>query len=226
MTTGDAILQAIIADPEDITSRLVYADWLDEHGDQLDHLRAEFIRAQCRIADMPACLAPGKVGTCPHCKEIERLARREQEILDTRISPLIDVPNWMTGRPTLEQFWRWQTFGIHASLGWRALEFRRGFVEVVNLSAEEWFRCGPELVQQTPLCEVSLANMMPQEIRLVDGRLVWVFPRDLATVEHWRDDLLSTLYLYYKSAASAQKTMNRDLLAHARNKALQLKETT
>ncbi|MDY3558293.1 TIGR02996 domain-containing protein [Gemmata sp. JC673] len=38
-----ALLDAIIAEPDEDTPRLVYADWLDEHG---GHERAELIRAQ------------------------------------------------------------------------------------------------------------------------------------------------------------------------------------
>jgi uncharacterized protein (TIGR02996 family) len=46
-TTEQALLAAIWADPHDDTPRLVYADWLDEHG-QPD--RAEFVRVQCELA--------------------------------------------------------------------------------------------------------------------------------------------------------------------------------
>ncbi len=42
-----AFLRAINDGPDDDTPRLVYADWLDEHGDPQ---RAELIRVQCRIA--------------------------------------------------------------------------------------------------------------------------------------------------------------------------------
>jgi uncharacterized protein (TIGR02996 family) len=51
MTAGDeqALLQAMIADPEDDGPRLVYSDWLEEHG-RLD--RAEFIRIECELARM------------------------------------------------------------------------------------------------------------------------------------------------------------------------------
>src|SRR5262245_17786546 len=42
----EAFLQAIIDDPDDDTPRLIFADWLDEHGDPE---RAEFIRLQCEI---------------------------------------------------------------------------------------------------------------------------------------------------------------------------------
>jgi uncharacterized protein (TIGR02996 family) len=47
MTPDDAFLQDIILHPDDDTPRLIYADWLDDHG-QAD--RAEFIRLQCRLA--------------------------------------------------------------------------------------------------------------------------------------------------------------------------------
>jgi uncharacterized protein (TIGR02996 family) len=40
-------LDAIRANPDDDVSRLVYADWLDEHGDAA---RADFIRTQVRLA--------------------------------------------------------------------------------------------------------------------------------------------------------------------------------
>jgi uncharacterized protein (TIGR02996 family) len=43
MTDRDALLAAVIARPEDDLPRLVFADWLDEHGEPA---RATFIRAQ------------------------------------------------------------------------------------------------------------------------------------------------------------------------------------
>jgi uncharacterized protein (TIGR02996 family) len=46
MTHDEAFLQAIIETPDDDTPRLVYADWLEEHGDAD---RAEFIRAQVQL---------------------------------------------------------------------------------------------------------------------------------------------------------------------------------
>jgi uncharacterized protein (TIGR02996 family) len=49
MATDDALLRAVLADPDDDAPRLIYADWLDEHGD-CD--RAEFIRIQCELARM------------------------------------------------------------------------------------------------------------------------------------------------------------------------------
>lgn len=48
----DALLQAITDSPEDDTVRLVFADWLDEHGDEADRTHAELIRAQVELANL------------------------------------------------------------------------------------------------------------------------------------------------------------------------------
>jgi len=47
MTDGDALYQAILDAPDDDAPRLVWADWLDEHGDPD---RAAFVRLQCQWA--------------------------------------------------------------------------------------------------------------------------------------------------------------------------------
>jgi uncharacterized protein (TIGR02996 family) len=51
MKPDDAFLADIVAHPDDDAPRLIYADWLDDHG-KAD--RAEFIRLQCRIVRAPA----------------------------------------------------------------------------------------------------------------------------------------------------------------------------
>jgi uncharacterized protein (TIGR02996 family) len=50
MNDQDMLLQAIRDDPGDAVVRLVYADWLEEQG-ELD--RAELVRLQCRLAELP-----------------------------------------------------------------------------------------------------------------------------------------------------------------------------
>jgi uncharacterized protein (TIGR02996 family) len=45
-----AFLQAILEAPEDDAPRLVFADWLDDHGGAAEQARAEFIRAQIELA--------------------------------------------------------------------------------------------------------------------------------------------------------------------------------
>jgi uncharacterized protein (TIGR02996 family) len=48
MTTELGFLQAILADPDDDTHRLVYADWLDERDD----LRGRYLRLEVRLAEL------------------------------------------------------------------------------------------------------------------------------------------------------------------------------
>jgi uncharacterized protein (TIGR02996 family) len=50
MTDRDALLRAICDAPDDDAPRLIYADWLDEHGDPR---QAEFIRVQIELAQVP-----------------------------------------------------------------------------------------------------------------------------------------------------------------------------
>ncbi|MCI0700590.1 MAG: TIGR02996 domain-containing protein [Planctomycetia bacterium] len=47
MNEREALLKAICENPDDDTPRLVFADWLQENGDEA---RAEFIRAQIELA--------------------------------------------------------------------------------------------------------------------------------------------------------------------------------
>ena len=49
MSDEDAFVHSILDDPDDDTSRLVFADWLEEH-DRASH--AELIRVQCELASL------------------------------------------------------------------------------------------------------------------------------------------------------------------------------
>ncbi len=50
MTHDEAFLQDVLARPGDDVPRLIYADWLEDHGQEA---RAEFIRTQCELAKLP-----------------------------------------------------------------------------------------------------------------------------------------------------------------------------
>src|SRR5215216_1158299 len=52
-TTEAGFLHDIREHPEDDAPRLIYADWLEEHGDETDRARADLIRVQCRLAQLP-----------------------------------------------------------------------------------------------------------------------------------------------------------------------------
>jgi uncharacterized protein (TIGR02996 family) len=51
--TDDAFLQTIQEKPSDDTTRLIYADWLEERDDEVSLTRARFIRADCELALLP-----------------------------------------------------------------------------------------------------------------------------------------------------------------------------
>ena len=78
-----AFWNAIRANPYDDTPRLVYADWLQEHGDEP---RAEFIRVQCALARLPHDRRKSRT-------DRKRLESRERELLsahrDEWLAPLV-----------------------------------------------------------------------------------------------------------------------------------------
>src|SRR3954451_2032774 len=102
MGQEDAFLQAIFEEPDDDTHRLVYADWLEEHGRPE---RAEFLRVQVELAALGegdgrrASLEP---------RERELLARHEGD--------------WAAGLPGLVDFWVFRR-GFVEEVGLSAREF-------------------------------------------------------------------------------------------------------
>jgi uncharacterized protein (TIGR02996 family) len=103
MTNRDALLAAIRADPDDDVPRLVYADWLDEHGQPE---RAELIRVQCALAPLPSGDA-----------RLESLRERERALLSTHRRA------WAAELPPLDGV-RWGPFerGFVARAEFRSLK--------------------------------------------------------------------------------------------------------
>ncbi len=160
--THQGFLQAILAEPDDDTHRLVYADWLDEHGEEE---RAEFIRVQCELAKV-RCLCRNDDGTwngaCAFCNSNE-LRRRERELLDgdqDGDSWFLGFEGYDLGTLQPKSFSpNDPPFGI----------IRRGFVESVTLSSEDWLQHGDALVQAAPLREVRLTTL-PEVQRVRVGK--------------------------------------------------------
>jgi uncharacterized protein (TIGR02996 family) len=78
MSDEAALLSAIIHHPDEDTPRLAYADWLDENDDPD---RAEFIRVQIRLADMP----PGDPDWVDLTARQSELACRLKHLFLTRV---------------------------------------------------------------------------------------------------------------------------------------------
>src|SRR5262249_24085793 len=80
-SAGDALLQDVIAHPDEDGPRLIYADWIEENGRPE---RAEFIRVQCELARLPA--------NHSHRKKLEA---REEALWDEHFAEWRqEVPHW------------------------------------------------------------------------------------------------------------------------------------
>ena len=122
MTQDEVFLQDILARPEDDAPRLVYADWLDDHGDET---RAEFIRLQIELANLEPWGArrPG-------------LEQRQKRLLK------LHSRQWGEG----------MVRKVYGS------EFRRGFVERVELPPNVFLANADELFRRFPLRRLRLGS--------------------------------------------------------------------
>lgn len=155
LATDAGFLEAICADPADTSVRLIYADWLQEHG---GNEYAEFIRVQVELADLEGrmknlstgevkplrCDDKGHWLTCPDTEKCEALRRREAELLEH---------NWMAWAG--QELLRFVNF--YGRRG--APAFRRGFVEVVECRCDQWMEHGPAIVRRQPVREVRLSDI-------------------------------------------------------------------
>jgi uncharacterized protein (TIGR02996 family) len=146
MDLHDAFLKDILGNPADDTPRLVYADWLDEQGDEA---RAELIRAQCELAAWPCdCDTSEERVYHDECRCKERAALRGREVLllaahsDDWVAPLTEALGW----PLVK--------------GGR-FAFRRGFPAEVDLPCEEFLRHAGALFSLAPLGRVHLTDRKP-----------------------------------------------------------------
>ncbi|MCI0703025.1 MAG: TIGR02996 domain-containing protein [Planctomycetia bacterium] len=136
MPTDDqrALWSAIRANPLEDTPRLMYADWLQENGDEA---RAEFIRLQCSITHLDPDRRKGK-------KQRLALEAREKELFT------VHRDKWLAPfQAILTASYRWDSGGRWFS-GARFVEmpFRRGFLagaEFTLISARMLAEAGDEL---------------------------------------------------------------------------------
>src|SRR5438105_4256662 len=124
MSERDAILSAILADPADDVSRLVYADWLEETGRPVAVARARFIRLQIELArGIPDRHFPERVSEIT--EELDALAAQWSRAW------LAELP-----APVAKAIWK-RRLGAGA--------FRRGFVDGVTLETDTFIETAPAL---------------------------------------------------------------------------------
>jgi uncharacterized protein (TIGR02996 family) len=131
MTYHDAFRQAILEQPDDYTHRLVYADWLQERGEEA---RAAFIRAQCS----------------PDPPVLEVARDLDGRIMDiTNPEQPSSPPEWLNPEVDLA--------GLPGGRG-DIYRFERGFVAAVHLSAVSWFQNAWIILARHPIQMVSLTK--------------------------------------------------------------------
>lgn len=149
-----ALMRAIVENPADNTSRLVYADWLTEYGDTNDCPRAELIRVQVELAGYEG------YEESTAARRFHVLRHRERVLIETgRLAHWFD---W-AGRPaefgeSLHLCW-WP--GGALNTGRVEGELSRGFVGSVSLNLAAWLAYGPDLVRAHPLEKVWLLDRTP-----------------------------------------------------------------
>jgi uncharacterized protein (TIGR02996 family) len=133
MTHDEAFLQAIREAPDDDGPRLVYADWLEDHG-QAE--RAEFIRVQCERARRDE--------EDPRAKALhQRAGELLQAHWEEWVEPLRKAT--LPLGPQFGEFWLWR----YSPEG--LAKFRRGFVDTLTLGTEEFLTRVGVLARLLPL---------------------------------------------------------------------------
>jgi uncharacterized protein (TIGR02996 family) len=168
MSERDAFIQALIEAPNDDTPRLIYADWLEEHGDSE---RAELIRVQVERArlEMDGSASQAMFAflqKTPYYGALEmdwdaidpgvarRIALRERE----RELPRGHVRTWQDAEVPRRVGMLWQ--------GW---ELERGFFAKGTVrNAQELARFAGEVFRQVPLRHLELSSFPPAQAALLN----------------------------------------------------------
>lgn len=167
MTEHDALLRSILDNPDDDTVRLVYADHLQENGEEE---RAEFIRVQCRTAQpgLMCIQATGNdaedestkaCGSCMVCS----LWRREQELLAE------NAERWFPAWQAMTSEW--------GDVCGRSV-CRRGFIETPVCTAADWLAHAGAICVAHPVRRVTLTTWPGHEYIQNDGVRTWSVPKE------------------------------------------------
>jgi len=142
---GAALLEAVLAAPDDDEPRLVYADWLTEQGDP----RGEFILVQIELARLGGDDATGPRAEELRAREAALFAKHKKgwQALAPggRVELTIGDRRWVHGSPT-----KW--------------EFCRGFARAVTMNAADLVANSELLFAREPVERVHLTNGDLEEV--------------------------------------------------------------
>jgi len=149
MTDRMAMLQSVLANPDEDIPRLVYADWLEEFGNDADVARAHFIRIEIEAEGLPA--------NSPERIEAESTAAKLFNKHGTTWNA--ELPNWGAWYDS-------------------SLVYRRGFVEELRTVFRRFASDGDELLRAAPITRLKLTGEN-RNVRAIGhfrdlSRIVWL----------------------------------------------------
>ncbi len=162
----EAFMSAIIETPEDDTPRLIYADWLEEHGQPE---RAEFIRVQCELATIAQ--------NDPRRPELEG---REQELFAAHGA------EWMAGIPYVQL-----RSPENDPLTTEHVLVQRGFIGRAVVDGETAVQHGEALGQQ-PLACLRIQNITLSVLDRLRQNAIFQPVRHLRFEEENLQDVVNT----------------------------------
>jgi uncharacterized protein (TIGR02996 family) len=171
-------LDDIRAHPADDAPRLIYADWLQDHGEEE---RAEFIRVQCELAQVQLKIDALDRADALFPLRFADMTLRHDTLLPRMRSLLLANEHWDSlPFPSFAENFHDGTIHPHSRM------FSRGFVGAVVCPWEIWESHGPALVARHPIERVTLAGMRPRvskfhddipHAREIEGKPFWEWDR-------------------------------------------------
>lgn len=135
---GRRLHDAVLADPEDIEARLVFADWLSERGDP----RGEFIHLQCALG-RPLVNAAGRAWMRPaYAGDPKELEKRERKLLSEH------QKQWVAPVRSTIRTWNWS----------------RGFIDRIVADCATYLAGAARLFAEMPVTAINLTAMKPPMI--------------------------------------------------------------
>lgn len=150
-------MKAIREEPSEDFHRLVFADWLEENGDERDAAQAEFIRVQCKLAGQPSrcdCMCEYECGI--GCASVihGELRKRERALFSFNNLARWGGHEWERNCLDQDDF-RTVPGGVMATL------WRRGFVTEVRCPFVDWVNRDKKVVLTQPVEVVRPTDKRP-----------------------------------------------------------------
>ena len=182
MDDGAALLKQILANPHDDVVRLVYADYLEEHGERE---RAEFIRVQIEYASNPCSVlsrfqshAPSPAnGPCAGCVRVSELRKREVELTLQAVGQW-----WMSEVP---QKWMVKFDRDRMPYDRPTLYYARGFACRASCPAADWLKHADAIRERHPVTRVVLTTMPTAHVPEVNATRKWNKPLEWGADVMW-----------------------------------------